>query len=252
MCLARQAAHCTALGSASFASLPNHLLIPPSIFKQHLHLPNVISCCLVFSPCICFSMWWMVFVCVCVCLDKVGKEGSSVQSLSHVQLFVTPWTAACQASLSVTNSQSLLKLMCIASVMPSNHLILCRPLLWWKSLIKTMSSTYRNFVYFYFLLKYSWFIMYYLYWIAKWFSYIYIYILFKYSFPLWFIIGYWIQFPVLCSKTLLLIHPVFKSLHLLTQTSHSTKHHSLWQPPACSLCLWLCLCFVDRLICVVF
>ena len=54
---------------------------------------------------------------------------SSVQSLSHVQLFATPWTAARQASLSITNSQSLLKLISIESVMPSNHLILCRPLL---------------------------------------------------------------------------------------------------------------------------
>ena len=54
---------------------------------------------------------------------------SSVQSLSRVQLFVTPWTAACQASLSITNSWSLLKLMSIELVMPSNHLILCRPLL---------------------------------------------------------------------------------------------------------------------------
>ena len=54
---------------------------------------------------------------------------SSVQSLSHVLLFATPWTVACQASLSITNSQSLLKLMSIDSVMPSKHLILCRPLL---------------------------------------------------------------------------------------------------------------------------
>ena len=54
---------------------------------------------------------------------------SSVQSLSRVQLFATPWTAARQASLSITNSQSLLKLMSIESVMPSNHLILCCPLL---------------------------------------------------------------------------------------------------------------------------
>ena len=53
---------------------------------------------------------------------------SSVQSLSHVRLLATPWTAACQASLSITNSQSLLKLMTIQLVMPSNHLILCRPL----------------------------------------------------------------------------------------------------------------------------
>ena len=54
---------------------------------------------------------------------------SSVQLLSHVQLFATPWTAAHQASLSITNSWSLVKLMSIESVMPSNHLILCHPLL---------------------------------------------------------------------------------------------------------------------------
>ena len=54
---------------------------------------------------------------------------TSVQSLSHARLFVTPWTAACQASLSITNSWSLLKLMSIELVMPSNHLILCRPFL---------------------------------------------------------------------------------------------------------------------------
>ena len=53
----------------------------------------------------------------------------SVQLLSHVLLFTTPWTSACQAPLSITNSQSLLKLMPIKSVMPSSHLILCRPLL---------------------------------------------------------------------------------------------------------------------------
>ena len=53
---------------------------------------------------------------------------SQVESLSCVQLFETLWTAACQTSLSITNSWSLLKLMSIESVMPSNHLILCRPL----------------------------------------------------------------------------------------------------------------------------
>ena len=57
------------------------------------------------------------------------SQFSSVQSLSRVRLFATPWTAARQASLSITNSWSLLKLMSIESVMPSNHLILCRPLL---------------------------------------------------------------------------------------------------------------------------
>ena len=53
---------------------------------------------------------------------------SSVQLLSPVRLFATPWIAACQASLSITNSQNLLKLMSIESMMPSNHLILCCPL----------------------------------------------------------------------------------------------------------------------------
>ena len=58
----------------------------------------------------------------------MSVQFSSVQSLSHVQLFATPWTAAHQASLSITNSWSLPKLMSIESVMPSNHLILCHPL----------------------------------------------------------------------------------------------------------------------------
>ena len=57
------------------------------------------------------------------------EKFSSVQSLSHVPLFATPWTAARQASLSLTISWSLLKLMSISSVMPSNHLILCHSLL---------------------------------------------------------------------------------------------------------------------------
>ena len=62
-------------------------------------------------------------------LSEFSASVSSVQSLSHVQLFAPPWTAARQASLSITSSRSLLKLMSIESVMPSNHLILCRPLL---------------------------------------------------------------------------------------------------------------------------
>ena len=60
---------------------------------------------------------------------KFSTYISSIQSVSHIQLFVTPWTAARQASLSITNSRSLLKLMSIESMMPSNHLILCCPLL---------------------------------------------------------------------------------------------------------------------------
>ena len=64
-----------------------------------------------------------------IIVGDVGMNYVSVQLLSHVQLFVTPWTAALQASLSITSSQSLPKLMSIESVMPSNHLIFSRPLL---------------------------------------------------------------------------------------------------------------------------
>ena len=66
---------------------------------------------------------------ISIYLMIVGCVFSSGQLLSHVWLFVTPWIATHQASLSITNSQSLHKLMSIESVMPSNHLILCRPLL---------------------------------------------------------------------------------------------------------------------------
>ena len=59
----------------------------------------------------------------------ICKLFSSVQLLSHVRLFVTPWIAACQDSLSITNSWRSPRLMCIESVMPSSHLILCSPLL---------------------------------------------------------------------------------------------------------------------------
>ena len=71
---------------------------------------------------------------------------SSVQSLSHVWLFATPWTAAYQASLSITNSQSLLKPMSIESVMPSNHLILSPPtfnLSQHQGLFKWVSSSHQ-------------------------------------------------------------------------------------------------------------
>ena len=61
-----------------------------------------------------------------------------IQSLSCVRLFATPWTAAYQASLSITNSRNLLKLMSIESVMPFNHLILCRPLLFLPSIFPSI------------------------------------------------------------------------------------------------------------------
>ena len=63
---------------------------------------------------------------------------SSVQSLSHVQFFVTPWTASPQTSLSITNSQSILKLMSIASMMTYNHLILCSPLVFLPSIFPSI------------------------------------------------------------------------------------------------------------------
>ena len=76
------------------------------------------------------SLIW-TYVCAPEFLPEPSLILSSqlVQSLSRVRLFVTPWSAACQASLSITNSRSLLKLVSIESVMPSNHLILCHPLL---------------------------------------------------------------------------------------------------------------------------
>ena len=65
-------------------------------------------------------------------------ERSSVQALSRVRLFETPWTAACQTSVSITNSQNLLKLMSIKLVMPSNHLIHCCPLLLLSSIFPSI------------------------------------------------------------------------------------------------------------------
>ena len=64
---------------------------------------------------------------LCTLWINFVKKFSSVQLLGQVQLFATPWTAARQASLSIINSQSLLQLMSVESVMPSNHLILCHP-----------------------------------------------------------------------------------------------------------------------------
>ena len=70
----------------------------------------------------------------------LSHQFSSVQLLSHVWLFATPWTAAVQASLFITNSQSWLKFMSIESVMPSNHLILCHPLLLLPSIFPSIRA----------------------------------------------------------------------------------------------------------------
>ena len=87
--------------------------------------------------CVKYSVWCMV-INECWLVSMII---SSVQLLSRVRLFATPWTAAHQASLSITNSWSLLKLMSIMSVMPSNHLILCRPFL----LLASVFSSIRVF-----------------------------------------------------------------------------------------------------------
>ena len=93
---------------------------------------------------------WCVCACVVVCEDRMPLctyqrgcpwvQFSSVQSLSHVRLFMTPWTTARQASLSITNSRSLLRLMSIVSVIPSNHLILSHPLLLLPSIFPSIRA----------------------------------------------------------------------------------------------------------------
>ena len=79
------------------------------------------------AECLCFK-WFITSV-----------QFSSVQSLSRVQIFATPWSAACQASLSVTNSWSLLKLLSIELMMPSNHFILCCPLVLLPSIFPSIN-----------------------------------------------------------------------------------------------------------------
>ena len=73
-----------------------------------------------------------------------GYQAYSVQSLSHVLLFMTPWTIARQASLSIYNCWSLLKLMCIELVMPSNYFILCRPLLLPPSIFPSIRVSFKE------------------------------------------------------------------------------------------------------------
>ena len=84
--------------------------------RRHSFLPNFYFLCSIHHDLI--LLYWLICL-----LD------TSVQSLSHARLFATPWSAACKASLSITNSRSLVKLMSIELVVPCNHLILCRPLL---------------------------------------------------------------------------------------------------------------------------
>ena len=98
---------------------------------EHNTTPVVISRWRHLRRFLCFSLYFYVFFKLSTGQYFCNQEKypASVQSLSHVQLFATPWIAACQASMSITNSWSLLKLLSIELGMPSNHLILCHPLL---------------------------------------------------------------------------------------------------------------------------
>ena len=109
------------------------LLLPSFLFPPFLSSSPFPPSLLYFSPAL------GMYICMYICI-------SSVQSLSRVQLFATSWTAARQASLSFTIPWILLKLMSIESVMPSNHLSLCRPLLLLPSVfpsIRVFSSEYQ-------------------------------------------------------------------------------------------------------------
>ena len=86
------------------------------------------------TPVCTLSMNWLLNI-----YSFSSVQFTSLQSLSHVQLFVTPWTTAWQPSLSITNSQSLLKLISIESLRSSNHLILCHPLLLLPSIFLSIS-----------------------------------------------------------------------------------------------------------------
>ena len=123
--------------------------------SQWIYCGNLKRMCIVLLSARMFYKWWLDLVGWCIVefffffiifslvllsiversmLKSPTVAVSSVQSLSHVRLFAAPWTAAHQASLSVTNSWSLPKLMSTESVMPSNHLILCHPLLFLPSI----------------------------------------------------------------------------------------------------------------------
>ena len=113
-----------------------HLASPYVPFKPANMLPYMYG-----LPCISFSV---ILFESNLPISRHSVQFSSVQSLSHVQLFATPWTAARQGTLSITNSQSLLRLMSTESVMPLNHLILCHPLLLLPSIFPALGSFQMN------------------------------------------------------------------------------------------------------------
>ena len=112
------------LGTGSFLALCTSSLFPPTTQLLHVQAakPRGPS-----SSLLCHQ-------------DRFTPFSVQSSQLSHVRLFVTPWNAACQASVSITNSQSLLKLMSIESVIPSSHLILCHPLLFLRWIFPASGS----------------------------------------------------------------------------------------------------------------
>ena len=110
-----------------FPKITYILTFPPNSLEQFLGGAVSWAAVLILPP----NKIYLVTLTLCIFFlsQHWSPQFSWIQLLSRVWLFATPWTAACQASLSVTNSRSWLKLMSVESVMPSNHLILCHPLL---------------------------------------------------------------------------------------------------------------------------
>ena len=136
-----QAPNAGGLGSIPGQRTRSHMpQLKPSTAKQFFFLSSILQdlpwATLPLPPHFLSSRFAIQLPSIISYLDAMSSVSSamfpvlqSVQLLSHVRLFAIPWTAACQASLSITNYRSLLKLLCFESVKPSNHLILCRPLL---------------------------------------------------------------------------------------------------------------------------
>ena len=120
------------------------LFVSFNVFSLYLICVNLINTCLsmLLLGFILYGTLYAAWTWLTVSFSMLGKFAtiSSVQSLSHVWFFVTPWPAAHQASLSIANSWSLLKLMFIASVMPPKHLILCCPLLLLLSIFPSLRA----------------------------------------------------------------------------------------------------------------
>ena len=130
--------------------------VPSTWVSRHLEksLSPQIVIFLAFEDILGMSLAFMA-LCFCVITSVVfwvfvkhrDTPISSVQLLSHIRLFVTPWTTACQASLSITNSQNLLKLISTELVMPSSYLVLCHPFLLLPSIFPSIGSFLKSWLF---------------------------------------------------------------------------------------------------------